>query len=73
MDYVDRMLLKNGWKQVNREFTEFKADVLESGKNGKCKDLSDFDKDRILMASLLGQSFFKTAGRVEYFCYAVRT
>ncbi|KAK3573842.1 hypothetical protein QTP86_032881 [Hemibagrus guttatus] len=35
-----------------------------AGKMGKCKDLSEFDKDQIVMARRLDQSISKTAGLV---------
>ncbi|KAK3523932.1 hypothetical protein QTP70_016739, partial [Hemibagrus guttatus] len=39
-------------------------DVLEAGKMGKCKDLSEFDKGQIVMARRLDQSISKTAAIV---------
>ncbi|KAK3507069.1 hypothetical protein QTP70_003879 [Hemibagrus guttatus] len=41
-----------------------KADVLETGKMGKSKDLSEFDKGQIVMARPLDQSISKTAALV---------
>ncbi len=41
-----------------------KVDVLEAGKMGKRKDLSEFDKGQIVMARQLGQSISKTAALV---------
>ena len=38
--------------------------MLEAGKMGKDTDLSEFDKDQIVMARQLGQSIFKTAALV---------
>jgi len=38
--------------------------VLEAGKMGKRKDLSEFDKGQIVMARRLGQSISKTAALV---------
>ncbi|KAK3566318.1 hypothetical protein QTP86_032352, partial [Hemibagrus guttatus] len=43
----------------------FVVDVLEGGKMGKCKDLSEFDKGQIVMARRLDQSISKTAALVE--------
>ena len=39
---------------------------VNTGKMGKHKDLSDFDKGRIVMARRLGQSIFKTAALVGF-------
>ena len=41
-----------------------KVDVLEAGKMGKRKDLSEFDKGQIVMARPLGQSISKAAALV---------
>ena len=38
-----------------------KVDVLEAGKMGKCKDLSEFHKGQSVKARQLGQSISKTA------------
>ncbi|KAK3573225.1 hypothetical protein QTP86_015136 [Hemibagrus guttatus] len=38
--------------------------MLEPGKIGKCKDLSEFDKGQIVMARRLDQSISKTAALV---------
>jgi len=40
------------------------VDVLEAGRMGKRKDLSEFDKGQIVMARQLGQSISKTAALV---------
>ena len=42
-----------------------RVDVIEAGKMGKCKDLSDFDKGQIVMARWLGQSISKIAALVR--------
>ena len=38
--------------------------MLEAGKMGKCKDLSEFDKEQIVMARQLDQSVSKIAALV---------
>ena len=38
--------------------------MLEAGKMGKCKDLSRFDNDQIVMARQLGQNISRTAALV---------
>lgn len=45
--------------------------MLEAGKMGMQKDLSDFDKGLILMARRIGQSIYKTANLVGCSQYLV--
>ena len=49
---------------ITSEHVVLKVDVLEAGKMGKHKDLSEFDEGQIVMAGRLGQSIFKTAALV---------
>ena len=51
------------YKAASEHFV-LKVDVLEAGKMGKRKDLSEFDKGQIVMARRLGQSISKTAALV---------
>ena len=45
--------------QAASEQSVGEVDVLETGKMGKRKDVSDFDKGQIVMARRLGQSISK--------------
>ncbi|KAK3521036.1 hypothetical protein QTP86_025032 [Hemibagrus guttatus] len=61
-----RRQLKNTIKipRAASEHFVLKVDVLEAGKMDKCKDLSEFDKGKIVMARPLDQSISKTAALV---------
>lgn len=59
-----------GWDILGRKWT-VETDVLEVGKMGKCRNLSDFDKRQIVMARPLGQSISKTTRLVGCSQYAV--
>ena len=50
-----------GYIKAASEHFVLEVDVLEAGEMGKCKDLSEFDKDQIVTAGQLGQSISKTA------------
>lgn len=53
-----------GWdRSVSKHFV-FKVDVLEKGKMGECKDLSEFDKGQIVGARQLRESIPITAALV---------
>ncbi|KAK3511061.1 hypothetical protein QTP70_030101 [Hemibagrus guttatus] len=47
------------WRCLHEQFSVVEL-VLEAGKMGKCKDLSEFDKGQIVMAGRLDQSISKT-------------
>ncbi|KAK3542138.1 hypothetical protein QTP86_016464, partial [Hemibagrus guttatus] len=57
MKFFTDSLLDNSVLNLN-------GDVLEAGKLGKCKDLSEFEKGQIVMARRLDQSISKTAALV---------
>ncbi|KAK3562475.1 hypothetical protein QTP86_034585, partial [Hemibagrus guttatus] len=58
-------LMLRCWASSPKDRVSF-SDVVTAfvGKMGKCKDLSEFDKDQIMMARRLDQSISKTAALV---------
>ncbi|KAK3508309.1 hypothetical protein QTP70_019536 [Hemibagrus guttatus] len=62
-----------GYILAASEHFVLKVDVLEAGKMGNCKDLSDFNKGQIVIARPLDQNISKTAALVGCSWSAVRS
>ena len=58
IDYLVTMAPVKGWGIYSAESEQsvLEVDMLDAGEMGRSKDLSDFDKDQIVMARRLGQS-----------------